>query len=158
MLADGRTRFLTRLGQSAQWQIGVVMGSFLPAGAQSALVKAWYGDASREARVYFTRAEELWLEAAIVPNPAAWGARVLLSCATSPSVVGVQADFLGSRVDLSRSGAGSWQSTVTVPWGLSPGFYPVQFTARTAASATQTTVSLEVRAPDTSGLKYILSK
>jgi hypothetical protein len=158
VLADGRTRSLVPVDASSLWQLGIVMGPFLPIGTQTALVNAWFGDTTREERLSFTRAEDLWLVPSITPNPATWGQRVQLGCRTSSSVVRAEAKVLGLDVTLSADGSGSWQAAVTVPWGLSPGFYPAVFTVWTSFSSAQGALSLEVTGPNTAGLTYVLSK
>ncbi|MEX0975182.1 MAG: S-layer homology domain-containing protein [Bacillota bacterium] len=155
--ADGIRRSLYAAQAKTYWELSLVMGPFLPAGAQSVQVAASFENTQRIASLWFTRAEDIWLDPAVSPNPAAWGQHLDLTCLAPASVTSAEATLFGMTVHLSRAGA-TWRGVAEVPWGISPGPYAVAFNVATASSTAEATVSLMVRGPDTSDLTFVLTK
>jgi hypothetical protein len=141
-----------------EWTLSLTMGPFLSMGTHNIVLKATFADARREVSLPLTRVEDIWLSPSVVPNPATWGQQLALRCDAAAAVTSAEATIFGSTAVLSRTGGSRWQGSATVPWGLAPGYYPVAFTVRTAASAAQQTVSLQVKGPDVGSLTYFLSK
>ena len=156
--ADGKTRALSSPGPGGVWRLGLTVGPYLPGGPQTVLVRAYFEDAFRETALSFTRIEELWLDPSLSPNPAAWGQTVLFTCRTSSTALSCEVTLFGATVGLTRGADGVWRGSSLVPWGLSPGFYPATFVARSSASSVQGIVSVQITGPNVTDLVYILSK
>ncbi len=155
--ADGVTRALAGDSTKTRWQLSFAMGPFLPVGPQEVTLHATFQRAERSATVTFSRVSEMWLDPAVIPNPAAWGQTLALTCVAPDPVTSVEASLFGETIALSKE-AGLWTATAEVPFGISIGIYPVQFTARSPSESKSATVMLAVEGPDVTGLAYILTK
>lgn len=156
--ADGKTRYMSPSSNKTHWQVSITMGPFLPLGSQTVLVSATWKGANRSASLSFQRAQEMWLDPWIDPNPASWGQLLTLWCKTPSSVEAAEVALFGQTTEMQGAGPGLWKATSRVPWGVEPAQYPAHFTVRSATSEMSTGVLLTVNGPDTSGLAYILTK
>lgn len=155
--ADGNARPLKPSHRSTRWTASITAGSFIPPGAQSALVSATFERAHRQASLSFTKLEDTWIAPSVSPNPASWGQNILIRCDASRSITQVEAELFGTTVPLKPEN-GSWLGNVVVPWGLAPGFYPVSFLGTAAGSKVTAIISLEVRGPGVESLTYFLTR
>lgn len=156
VFAGGLQRSFRRV-EPSYWECSLAVGPSLPAGTQPVRVTAHFGDAQRELQLSFTRTPDIWLDPSVVPNPATWGQRLQLLCRGPTNATSVEATLFGTSLQLALSN-GTWQAPCTVPWGISPGAYPVIFTLKASGSTAQGTVNLSIRGPDTAGLTYVLTK
>lgn len=156
--ADGATRYLSSSAGRTHWQVSMTMGPPLPLGVQTVLVAATWSDVSRSASLSFQRAQEMWLDPWVDPNPASWGQQLSLWCSAPAAVESAAVTLFGSTLVMEQASAGVWKATSRVPWGIEPAQYPVLFTVRSPTHEMSSGVLLTVNGPDTSGLAYVLTK
>lgn len=156
--AGGFQKRLTSPDAGSSWQTQMVMGPPIHSGPQVVEVTAAFPRAVRSVSIPLNRVEEAWLTASVLPNPAAWGQVLVLSCRASDSVQLVRVSLFGSQLQLSRSSSGTWTGTLSVPWDLPGGIYPAVFTGNTNDGQVMATVPVDIRSPKTAELLYVLSK